>query len=247
MKKVTLSVVVAAACLVFAGVAAAQMAPSLNEVVMNDTSGDDHEFVEICGEPGTDLTGYTVIVIEGEGTSAGLIDRAFALTGVIGASGFYTLGDAAVNPDQIKGDTIENGANTILLVTNFSGNVGQDLDADNDCVEDGPFPGTIVDGVATAKPSSNDCSYYGVPVLGPDTGDDGTADFDVAGVARCGDCDGDWGMICLNGTEPTDPGCDINNAFNPYVVTYASPGSGNLCSPVSVEDSSWGRIKSDYR
>lgn len=245
MKKVTLCLVAAAACLVFAGAAFAQ---TLNEVVLNDSSTDDHEFVEICGDPGSDVTGLTVIVIEGEGTtSKGLIDRAFALSGVIGANGFFTLGDPAVNPDQIKSDTIENGGGTILLVRDFTGSVGQDLDADDDCMEDGPFPGTILDGVGTARPSSGDCTYYGVPTLGPDTGTDGTADFDVAGVVRCADCDGDWGMICLDGTEPTGAGCDTDNAFNPYFVTFASPGSGNLCGPVSVDESTWGQIKGNYR
>ena len=244
MKKVTLSLVSAAACLAFTGVGFAQ---TINEVVLNDSSTDDHEFVEICGDPGMDVAGLTIVIIEGEGSGSGLIDRAWALVGTIGANGFFTIGDPAVNPDQIKTETIENGGATILLVRDFTGNVGQDLDADGDCVEDVPFPGTIVDGVGTARPSSGDCTYYGVPTLGPDTGSSGTSDFDVAGVVRCADCDGDWGMICLDGTEPTGPGCDTDNAFNPYFVTYASPGSGNLCGPVSVDPSTWGQIKGDYR
>ena len=244
MKKVTLSLVSAAACLAFTGAAFAQ---SINEAVFNDTSTDDHEFVEVCGDPGMDLTGLTIVIIEGEGSGKGLIDVAEPLTGAVNANGFYTLGDAAVLPDQIKGSSFENGGQTLLLVRNFTGSIGMDLDADDDCVEDGPFPGTIVDGVGVGKPSAGDCTYYGVPALGPDTGNGGTSDFDVAGVVRCADCDGDWGMICLDGTEPTSPGCDTENAFNPYFVEFASPGSGNLCEPVSVDPSSWGQVKGSYR
>ena len=104
----------------------------------------------------------------------------------------------------------------------------------------------VVDGIGFAKPSAGDATYYGVPTLGPDTGDAGGSDFDVAGAARCSDCDGDWGMICLNGTEG-DPVCDTSNPFNNYIVEAASPCGGNLCSPISVEDASWGAVKSLYR
>jgi hypothetical protein len=127
--------------------------------------------------------------------------------------------------------------------------VGTDIDADNDGVADGSI-GTIVDGVGTAVPSSADATYYGVPTLGPDTGTTGTATFDVAGVVRCIECSGSWGMICLSGTDPTDGGyapCDTNNTFNPYFVTDATPGAANLCPPVSVDAQTWGKTKADYR
>ena len=140
----------------------------------------------------------------------------------------------------------KNGGETILLVQGFSSSVGFDIDANDDGVADGPI-GTILDGIAFAKPSSGDApGYYGVPTLGPDTGNDGTNDFDVAGAARCDDCQGNWGIICLAGTEG-DPVCDTDNAFNDYNVTAASPCSGNLCQPVSVDPSTWGHIKADYR
>lgn len=243
MIKATLATLAVAA---FATTAGAQSL-SLNEFVLNDSSTDDHEFVEICGPAGFDLTGYSIVLIEGEGSSTGLIDRNFALTGTIGASGFYTIGDAAVSPDQVKGDTMENGGATILLVQGFSGSLGFDVDTDNDGNADGPFPGQIVDLIGTGRPSQGDAVYYGAQQLGPDTGNGGTSDFDVAGGARCGDCDGTWGFICLSGTEPTGTGCDVNNAFNPYNQEFATPGMGNGCGTVSVEASTWGQAKSSYR
>ena len=244
MKKVATTLLTAACVLGLASLGFAQ-APTLNEIVMNDVSTDDVEFIEICGEPGTDLTAFTVVVIEGEGSSQGIIDRAFTMGGIIGPSGFYTLSDAHTCADGPLGNSIENGGNTFLLVRDFTGAVGQDIDANDDCIADGPI-GLIVDGIGVGKPSSGDCTYYGVQQLGPDTGDDGTNDYDVAGLARCQDCDGDWGMICLAGTEG-DPVCDTNNAFNPYVVTNATPCGPNACAPVSVDDASWGKVKAGYR
>jgi len=247
MKKFVTIVLTAAGVLGLASIGFAQSMPTINEVVVNDVSTDDMEFVEICWEPDQDLSAFTIVVIEGEGSGKGLIDRAFGLTGLVGPSGLYVLGDAAVTcADQTKTDTIENGGETILLVRNFTGAVGQDIDADDDGVADGGI-GMIVDGIGFALPSAGDATYYGVPTLGPDTGNDGTSNFDVAGAARCGDCDGDWGMICLDGTEVGDPDCDINNAFNPYVVTHATPCEANACGTISVEETSWGTIKAGYR
>lgn len=225
--------------------AGAANAVTINEVVMNDISTDDYEFVELCGH-GETLNGLTLVVIEGEGTTAkGTIDVAIPLSGSI--SGYYVIGDAAVSPNVLQAaNWIENGGETVLLVSGFTGSVGQDIDANDDGLADAVI-GTIVDGIGVGMPSSSDVVYYGVPFLGPDTGDAGGSNFDVAGVVRCIDCDGDWGMICLNGTEPTGPGCNTGNPFNPYFVAYASPGAANLCPPVSVEPETWGKMKAGYR
>ncbi len=225
--------------------AGAANAVTINEAVMNDDLTDDREYVELCGN-GESLDGLTLVVIEGEGTTAkGIIDVAIPLSGPI--SGYYVIGDAAVSPDLLQAPAwIENGGLTILLVSGFSSAVGTDIDVNNDGVADVSI-GTIVDGVGVAIPSAGDATYFGVPTLGPDTGNTGTANFDVAGVVRCTDCDGAWGMICLSGTEPAGAACDTGNTFNPYFVEYASPGAPNLCPPVSVESETWGKTKASYR
>jgi hypothetical protein len=155
MKRI--ATVLSIACLLSLTVSAgAQVMPTLNEVVLNDISTDDQEFVEICWEPNMDLSAFTIIVIEADANSAtGNIDVAIGLTGLVGASGFYTVGDALITcADQtMAGGTLENGAMTMLLVRNFTGSVGMDIDTDDDGVADGPFPGQIVDSVATARPS----------------------------------------------------------------------------------------------
>jgi hypothetical protein len=212
-------------------------AVSLNEVVVNDGGTDNREFVEICGNPGESLVGYTVVVIEGEIPQSGVIDVAIALTGVVPASGYYVLGHAAVTPDQVTATTMENGGETILLVQGFSSAVGTDIDVANDCVEDVAI-GTIVDAVGLGL--AGDCNtYYGAPFIGPD----GT--FDAAGLARCVDCDGGWGMICLSSTDPNEASY-ATCSFDNYIVLEPSPGELNLCEAVPVKESTWGLMKARF-
>jgi hypothetical protein len=218
--------------LVGAGAAAAV---TLNEWVSNDIGADDHEFIELLGEPGTDLDGYSVALIEGEGTGAGTIDRVIDLTGYsIGASGFFVIGDPLVSPDLEMGTGfIENGGNNIILVQDISQAQGTDIDTDNDGVEDLPI-GTVVDAVGYGS-AGDFITYYGAIPVGPD------GSYDPAGGAICY---GAWEMICLDGTEPTGLGC----ALPDYDVGYATPGALNDClEPTATNEASWGGIKALYR
>jgi len=218
---------------------AASGAVVINEWVSNDISTDDFEFIELCGEPFESLDGLSVVLIEGEGTGKGVVDRIIDLTGyAIGASGYFVIGDPNVNPDlEMGAGFIENGGNTIVLVLDVQQATGTDIDTDDDCIEDLPI-GTVIDAVGYGEPDDGDCmSYYGAVPVGPD------GSYDPAGGARCCDCTGDWKMICLNGTEPTGPGCT-----DPYEVGFATPGAINDCLiPSAADQSSWGGVKVLYR
>jgi len=240
-----LSVVYGAALLPSQGFA--QSIPRFNEIVVNDISDDDHEFVEIRSDPGANLTALTIVVIEGEPSeNMGVIDFALALTGPAGADGYYVLGDPLIScAEQTKSASFENGGETFFLVAQFVGVVGQDLDTNDDGILDGVFPGYIVDCISFVVPSSGDASYY-CWAVGPDMGNDGTDDFDVAGAALCPDLTY-WGLICLDGTEGAAV-CDTKNPFNNYNVTHATPCLPNSCaSVVSTEHTSWGILKGRYR
>ncbi|MFH1844622.1 MAG: hypothetical protein ABIF77_15585 [bacterium] len=229
------------------GFAVSANAVMINEWVSNDISTDDHEFIELCGEPYESLDGLTIVIIEGEGTGSGIIDRIWPLSGYsIGASGYFVYGDAAVSPDVVKSETIENGGNNILLLRDFDDTqfpVGTDIDAEDDCIADFPI-GTVVDGVGYGYGGSAvDCAYYyDIPTVGPD----GT--YDPAGGARCDDCDefGDWYMICMNGTEPAPTGTVCLEADG-YYIGWATPGAMNDCSPVPTDPTTWGQMKALYR
>lgn len=143
----------------------------INEFVFNHTGTDTNEYVEIFGDPSTDYSAFTIIQIEGDGIGAGVIDSAFNV-GTTDASGFWTTG--------FLNNVFENGTVTLLLVENFTGSVGADLDPNNDGILDTtPWVG-IVDGVAASDGGSGDRTYSSV-VLSP--GFDGVS-FTPGGASR---------------------------------------------------------------
>jgi predicted extracellular nuclease len=115
------------------------------------------EFVEFYGDPDTDYSAYTLLEIEGDfsDTATGTVDEVISL-GTTDANGLY-LADLPAN-------AFENGTITLLLVKDFSGAAGLDLDTN----EDGTFDVTpwlaIVDAVAVNDGGGTDLTY-GTPVL----------------------------------------------------------------------------------
>ncbi len=213
----------------------------INEWVSNDTSTDDYEFIELCGTPLESLDGLSVALIEGEGTGKGTVDRIVDLTGYsIGAGGYFVIGDPNVSPDiEMSPGFIENGGNTIVLVDGITVGTGTDIDTDDDCIEDMSI-GTVIDAVGYGYGySGDDCAtYYGAVALGPD----GT--YDPAGGARCCDCTGEWGLVCMAATEPGGTACSAPD----YVVAWATPGAANDCfDPTATDNPSWTGVKAMYK
>ncbi len=121
--------------------------PVINEFVANHVGTDTHAFVEVFGEPSTSYAGFTVLEIEGDGSLAGIIDAARPV-GTTNAGGYWT--------DPVD---MENGTLTILLVQNFTGTLGSDLDTNNDGVLDSTPWTRIVDDVAVNDGGSGDRTY----------------------------------------------------------------------------------------
>ncbi len=136
------------------------LSPKLNEFSAS-TTGADVEYIEIFGDPNTDYSAYTLLEIEGDWitTSAveGYIDEVIAI-GTTNANGFYLQNLAA--------NALENGTITLLLVKDFTGTFGEDLDIDDDGVLDSTPWSAIVDAVAINDGGSSDLTY-GFPVLFP--------------------------------------------------------------------------------
>jgi predicted extracellular nuclease len=168
--------------------------PVINEFVAS-TAGTDVEYVEILGSPGTDYSDYVVLEIEGDaGTAAGTIDEVITV-GTTGANGLYLA--------NLPANALENGTLTLLLVKDFTGALGDDLDTNNDGTLDVTPWSEMVDSVAVNDGGAGDLTY-GVPTLGvsydglpfapggasriPDGTDTDTAadwvrnDFDLAGI-----------------------------------------------------------------
>lgn len=130
--------------------------PVINEFSAS-TTGTDIEYVEIFGEPNTDYSAYTILEIEGDsGSAIGTIDEVISV-GTTDASGFWQ--------GSLPSNSLENGTITLLLVTNFTGALNDDLDTNDDGIFDITLWDSIVDGVAVNDGGAGDLTYA-VPSLG---------------------------------------------------------------------------------
>ena len=132
--------------------------PVINEFVRDHTGGDTSEFVELFGDPAADYSALTILEIEGDVTSAtGTVDSVLAV-GIADGAGFWFTG-------YLNGE-FENGTVTLLLVENFTGSAGDDLDTDDDGVFDVTPWDRIVDDVAATDGTAGDLAYSAT-VLAP--------------------------------------------------------------------------------
>lgn len=149
--------------------------PVINEFVFNHTGTDIREFVEILGDPDTDLSDFWVLQIEGDNSpAAGTITSALQI-GSTDANGIWQ--------SDFSLGSLQNGTQTLLLVKDFTGQVGQDLDAFDDGVIDNQPFSEIVDSVAVDDGGTGDLTYSET-VLTPDF--DGGV-FTVGGASRIPD------------------------------------------------------------
>ena len=122
----------------------------INEFVFNHTATDVNEFVEVKSSADTDLSEYTLIEIEGDDTGAGVIDKVIQLS-TTDATGYWTSG--------MLSNAFENGTLTLLLVKNFTGSEGEDLDANNDGVLDTLRWDETADDIAVTDGGASDFIY----------------------------------------------------------------------------------------
>ncbi|MET0029707.1 MAG: ExeM/NucH family extracellular endonuclease [Candidatus Thiodiazotropha sp.] len=148
--------------------------PKINEFSAS-TTGTDVEYVEIYGAPNTDYSTYTVLEIEGDSTAAGIVDEVILL-GTTDANGIYLA--------SLPANALENGTLSLLLVNNFSGSLGEDLDTDNDGNLDVTPWDSVADAVSVNDGGVTDATY-GVPVLGPNY--DGSGSYAPGGASRIPD------------------------------------------------------------
>ncbi len=163
----------------------------INEVFINPPGTDNgFEFFELKGAANESLSNLWLICIEGDssGTQAGTVDQAISLTGFsCGSNGLFLQRDAAgvLSPAPDAATTIrvldinpdfENGSNTYMLVSGFTGAVGNDLDSDNNGTLDGAMPwGSVLSSIALLEndgPTTNFgyAAQFGGVNFGPQAG-----------------------------------------------------------------------------
>lgn len=95
----------------------------INEVQPNPDGGDPGtQTFELKGVAGTDFTAFLLSIETDAGSNQGLVDRLYSVSGTFDLNGLYTF----------DGDDLENPSFTLALVDDFSGQVGDDLDSDDD-------------------------------------------------------------------------------------------------------------------
>ena len=155
--------------------------PPSPSAVLNEfsasTTGTDVEYVEVFGPPSTDLSDLTILEIEGDfsGAATGTVDEVIAV-GLTNVAGIW-LGNLPAN-------ALENGTITLLLVSDFSGALGDDLDTNEDGTFDAQPWAEVADAVAVHDGGASDITY-GIPVLGPNY--DGVSSFAPGGASRIPD------------------------------------------------------------
>jgi hypothetical protein len=188
----------------------------INEVRIEQTSSDVDEFVEIRGTPGASLDGYTYIVIGDcdsfPPTQNGCIEAVVDLSGSsMSSSGYFVIAEKTFTlgtADLVASLNFEGNDNvTHLLVADFTGAMGDDLDTNDDGTLD-IFPWSSVEDcmalLRNATPDGNsDEYYYCDEAIGPDGG------FTPGYVYRC-----------------EDTGALVIGDFN--VGVDETPGSANL-------------------
>ncbi len=226
---------VASCSLAFAGPGSSAR---FNEIDVHKNGIDTLEFIELQGTPNASLAGHMLLVVDGDSTNAGVLDRAIDLGAfTVGASGFFVLGDTAVvqkNFDLGPYDQIENGTTTFYLVTTtnqatINGLVGTRVTT-GAATTMLPSLATIVDQVAIADADypTLDVVYDGATVVGPDGG------FLPAGLSRCSNTPFGWSAIYndYDSAFPTaaapTPGA-ANPACDPGVGFCYGDGSGTAC------------------
>ncbi len=146
--------------------------PRMTEMLFNPPGVDGgFESIELAGEPGQQLTGVSLVIIEGDAGGAGVIDVVINLgTWSFGSNGLLLIRDSAtvLVPPPASGTNVvvfdffpdlENGSETLLLVTGTPLVTGTDIDLNNDGIaESWPAGVTVLDAVGWSD-APNDYSY----------------------------------------------------------------------------------------
>lgn len=188
---------------------------TINEIRIDQPGENLDEYFELISDPGAPLAGlhYLVIGDDESETNSGVVEAAIDLDGLAtGSDGlFLAVEDTFTLTDPGEADLVlsEDGLNfenddnvTHLLVADFTGAVGDDLDTDDDGVLDVTPWSSVLDAVGLVKEPDPpiDTEYvYGAALGFEDIGPDGET---VPGhVFRCAPLD-TWTIGLFDASDP---------------------------------------------
>ena len=149
----------------FANVTPPALSVEINEFRVSEPGTDNNNFVELFTDPGADLTGLTLLAVSGE-FEPGQIDLAISLDGATADSDGIVLIAADGNLNLNAGDVAVAGLDffgspqTFLVVSDFTGAQGEDLDTNDDGTFDTtPFAETLAAISLTDGDATPDVNY----------------------------------------------------------------------------------------
>ena len=118
---------------------AAAQDPVINEIRIDQPSSDDDEYFELAGVPSSSLDGLFYIVIGDGSGGSGVVENVTDLAGsAMASSGYFVAAESSFTigtADLVTSLNFENSDNvTHMLVRDFTGASGDDLDTDDDGV-----------------------------------------------------------------------------------------------------------------
>ena len=234
----------------FAVAATSHATIQLNEIFLNPPSTDNtQEFIELRSTSSgvESLAGLSLVCIEGDGTLPGTIDFILNLGAFsTGTNGLFLWRDSAllINPAPDPATTInvgdwpvgtgfsgdlENGTQTFLIVSGFTGAQNQDLDTDNNGTID-VFPwASVIDAIGFVENDGPANVAYGANLgflnFGPDPG------YNADVLLRDG-VYGNWLGTYVLGTNPGGPytadPTPGRSGFGANGTEQLTPGSANF-------------------
>ena len=213
---------------------------AINELRISSSGSSDNDsnFVEIFGADGTSLDGVSLVVLSGE-FNPGRVDFAFDLTGLtIDEDGLLLVANPGIASEIPQAVTEANdfltefdffgSPATFLLVSDFTGTQGADLDLENDGILDSAI-GTVIDSVSLIDGDGTADISYSTTVIGPD------GSFTPAGVARDVDGTGTYQQLDFGSFAADTPGTsnEVTPPVDPTPIA-AIQGSGDASPLVGM-------------
>lgn len=200
----------------------------INEVRIDDPGTDDDEYVELySATEDVELGRLFLVVIGDQSSGSGVVERVISLNGQTMDGNYFVVGSELMTlstPDLVAfPNFLENSDNiSILLVSDFSGAEGDDLDPDDDGKLDLKPWAKILDGVALVEEPNGDDGMGGFIAPGG-TEWDYSVDLSIPAIGP----DGNYvpGHVFRNGNDSNNFAIGI---FDPaQEESNDTPGGGN--------------------